>query len=200
MAYLDTALNRASGITWAYRLFLDRLPSDEEVASVHEAGSDLAALTRSLMDSREFVAQLERPILDDEIRPEDRRDAVIWAFKLLLGRELTNEGDIDFMASHHPTVSKLRNALLLSEEFRLMTDQSLYPLLASSVVREFKPICKDPPPAGSFRDFLGDVTQCRFLPATYMSVSGKVLGPRRRGRVRPAPRYGRVGRNAAVGP
>jgi FkbM family methyltransferase len=177
MSDYDTALKR-DGIVWTYRLLLDRDPSEFEVQFAGQATPNTRDLRRALLGSREFMAQMDRPDRAPGIlQPEEGREAVKWAFRLFLDREISVESDIQFMADHHRTVVELRKALTFSEEFRNRNDKSLYPLLTAEVVREFKPICKTAAAPGWFNDFLGNMTRCSFLPATSASISGSVQGP-----------------------
>ena len=166
------------GVLWAYRLTMNRSPTELEQESARQSAVDPRTLCRTLIQSAAFKDQMYGT--DQRLDPlagQEARDAVIWAFRLLLNRDLQDEADITFMATHHRTVAELRSTIVLGEEFRFLDDEGLTPLRDSTVLWVFRPFCTTPAAPGSFRDFLGDTTRCAFLPPEYAAISGLVQQP-----------------------
>ena len=81
-------MNIREGVIWAYRLILNREPSDEELKERVAAFTDPQALRRALRTSREYASLLDRA--GEAFQPHlamDWREGVLWAFRLLLRRE-----------------------------------------------------------------------------------------------------------------
>jgi FkbM family methyltransferase len=108
--------------------------------------------------------------------PVDMREGVIWAYRHLLGREPNDEEAISVHLAHTPV--SLRQAFLASPEYALRHSSGAAPTGTSNPLLEpFTPFSTEPPPVGSFRDFIGSQTRCEFLPDGLASLGGKILGP-----------------------
>ena len=103
------------------------------------------------------------------------REAVVWAYRLLLGREPNDQAAIDVHLGHD-SVASLRAAFMATPEFRQShptssaTTASVTPDEAA-IIDRFQPFFHAPAPAGSWYDFLGVRTRCAFLPDGYDSLS-----------------------------
>ena len=102
--------------------------------------------------------------------PPDMREAVTWAYRLLLGREPNDAAAIDLHAAAHHSVPALRAAFMTTPEFlQTQTTAPVSPLAPAetAILDRFKPFSQALAPAGSWRDFLGITTRCAFLPSGY---------------------------------
>ena len=121
--------------------------------------------------------------------PPTIREAVVWAYRLLLGREPNDQAAIDVHLGYE-TVATLRAAFMATPEFRQVhpassaTPPTVTPDEAA-VINRFQPFFQAPAPPGSWCDFLGVRTRCAFLPDGYDGLSpfamqgppGSVGGP-----------------------
>ncbi len=183
-------LDPNQGAVWAYRLFASRDPSDGEVAECLRSGSTPNAL-KSYVVTHCGVAAIpdpEMPIRISSERPIDMRQGVVWTFRFLLNRDLTDQHAIELLSAMHTTPQALRKAILASEEFHLQQPVSSAELRNQkearltflddmTVIERFKPYCTTPAPSGSFHDFLGVRTRCEYLPPGYLAWSGTCGGP-----------------------
>ena len=106
--------------------------------------------------------------------PPTMHDAVVWAYRLLLGREPNDQAAIDVHLGHR-SVESLRSAFMATPEFMQAqspaTPQSALTPEQQAVVDRFRPFFHGPAPAGSWLDFLGVRTRHSFLPSGYDSLS-----------------------------
>ena len=109
--------------------------------------------------------------------PVDLREGVIWAYRLLLGREPNDEQAVAFHLDHSHSVAAVRAAFLGSDEYQLAHLPPSVSAAHAAVIAAFRPFCSTPAPVGSWHDFLGVRTQCDYLPDDYKSFSGTVQGP-----------------------
>ena len=112
-------MNIREGVIWAYRLILNREPRDDELETQVAAFTDPQALRRSLRTSREFGTLLDRAGEVFQARfPIDWREGVLWAFRLLLRREPSEE-ELRAHLVDQDKVSALRLRLLTTREFEV---------------------------------------------------------------------------------
>jgi len=167
-----------AGTVWAYRLVLNREPNTLEAQAVDQKLDRTDRLIRSLIKSDEFATRLERPdFAEAELSPTEMRNAARWTFKLLLSREVGDEATLQAFVHGRRTLAELRRIVVFSDEFRVLNDKSLFPLLIAEVVRDFKPFPTNMGDSGSFKDFLGNTTRCSFLPPGMAALSGGRQGP-----------------------
>ena len=116
-------------VKWAYRLFLDRR-------------ADSAATCRDLAKALPTTPELRRHFLDSsEYRASNgsaRRDAVTWAYRLMLGREPENQAVVDNLAAATSTIDQIRREIISSEEYQRQAGVALPP--AELRGRVFAPI------------------------------------------------------------
>lgn len=165
----------AECVIWAYRLFLNRDPNDDEIG--HLCNSQGPAQIRSVMTSSgQFSSILDRagrpfsPSL-----PVDFAEGVIWAFRLLLEREPA-EGELNSHMVPADSVSSLRLRFVLSREFELNAGEAL-PLIYFAIVNSFAPFKTPEPVPENMRDFLGTSTSLHYFPADHAHLSGWVGRP-----------------------
>ena len=103
-------------------------------------------------------------------------DAVLWSYRLLLGREPENAEIVQTHARAHRSVSEIRRMFMQTEEFaeRAAADGGRVP--NSEILVHFPPFTGQGEPDVWF-DFLGVKTRCKYLPETYAVLSGQVEGP-----------------------
>jgi hypothetical protein len=124
-------LDRACSVNSTYQQYLGRAADPETLQHYVAAlrnGLSFSDLTREIENSRE--AEQRRQDLDAEransampkvtgvdVPREVTRDSVIWAYKLMLGREPESESVVTAALSN-PSIAELRKAFLESQEFR----------------------------------------------------------------------------------
>ena len=107
-------------------------------------------------------------------------DAVLWSYRLFLGRDPEDMASISRHIADHPSLEDIRQSFLHSDEFKLR--------LAAQVAAQTRPsvnpavLAAFPAYAGLglegfFTDFLGTRTRCAYLPPAYAGASGIVEGP-----------------------
>lgn len=167
-----------SGLTWAYRLVLNRKPSRAETDAAVALGLTPKALAQALLSSGEFDALFTRDVNPEApLAPTERVDAVKWAFRLFLSREVGDEATARQVAEAITTAGDLRRMIAFSDEFRIRDDKALDQLVTTEITKDFRPFCTAPAGAGSFNDFLGSTTRCAFLPEGFQAISQAVMGP-----------------------
>ena len=105
---------------------------------------------------------------------------VIWAYRLLLGREPENSAVIQSYCGQDFSPQKLCRALLESSEFRAQGFASGAELPEDAELRRLKAAFAVPaaePRPGFFTDFLGVRTRCGYLPQDYARFSGVAEQP-----------------------
>ena len=108
--------------------------------------------------------------------PPTIRDAVVWAYRLLLGREPDDQAAVDVHLGHG-SVASLRAAFMETPEFKQSCPATTAAAAAAvtadeaAVIDRFRPFFHGPAPAGSWFDFLGVRTRCDFLPSGYDGLS-----------------------------
>lgn len=162
----------AECIIWAYRLFLNRDPTDDELDKLRQA-RDPEQIRAIIISSAQFANLLDRAGRPFAARlPVDFAEGILWAFRLLLEREPAE----DELASHRlasDSVSKLRLRFVLSREFELNAREAR-PLAYFAIVNGFAPFKTPEPVAGSIRDFLGTTTSVDYFPADHAHLGGAV--------------------------
>jgi FkbM family methyltransferase len=171
------ALDLRDGVIWATRLFLDREPTESDIASL-VAGCSIDTMRRVFVDSVEYTSWLaaERANRIPPAADIDRCEGLKWAFRLLLGREL-DDTTADQMKDCVKTVSDIRDTVIFSNEFRLRAEPGFVDLISYAAIGRFAPFATEPAAPGSFRDFIGTTTRCSFLPPQYLTLSGTVQHP-----------------------
>lgn len=161
------------GVIWAYRLILNREPSDEELKERVAAFTDPQALRRALRTSREYASLLDRA--GEVFQPSlaiDWREGVLWAFRLLLRRE-PSEDELRVNLVADDSVNALRLRLLTTREFEVGSPGGT-PMIDFAVVNAFAPFEKIEPVADGFRDIFGSITRVRYLDPQLHHLGGYV--------------------------
>lgn len=172
-------LNMEQGVIWGFRLLLNREPDSEEAVS-RLASLDLGidGLRRAFLDSPEYAQRFQLAGKTSGIEPitVDLREGIVWAYRLLLGREASLE-HVDLQLRTIRSVDEIRSMFLGSPEFESIDGLGALDLRDVRTLAQFKPFCVEPAPQGWFHDFLGGKTRVSYLPASYLSKSGTVEGP-----------------------
>lgn len=164
-------MNIREGVIWAYRLILNREPSDDELNARMAAYTDPPALRRSLRTSREFGTLLDRAgALFQPRLPVDWREGVLWAFRLLLRREPGDE-EVRAHLIDQDTVSAMRLRLLTTREFEVDSPGGL-PMIDFAIVNAFAPFQEFEPVADGYRDIFGSITRVRYLDRNAQHLAG----------------------------
>jgi FkbM family methyltransferase len=167
-------MNLREGVIWAYRLILNREPSDRELAEGLASYTDPQALRRALRTSREWGMMLDRAGEPFEPRyPIDWKEGVLWAFRLLLRREPSPE-ELKRHLVRNDTVNDLRLRLLGTREFEVGSPGSTA-MIDFAVANAFAPFPRLDPVEGAFRDMLGAITKVRYLGAGWHGRAGYVF-------------------------
>jgi hypothetical protein len=104
------------------------------------------------------------------------REAVVWAYRLLLGREPESEAVIAHHVARENSIHGVRKTFLESPEFR--SDFSKTPKQQQDeIIARFLQASEGKGEEGFLTDFLGSKTRCSYLPSAYSSLSGIVDGP-----------------------
>ncbi len=115
--------------------------------------------------------------------PVDMRDGVIWAYRLLLGREPNDEAAVTMHLNQGYSVAGLRQAFMNTAEYGIAQPQAARTPISSqdaAVIAAFQPFSITRAPPGYWIDFLGVRTQCAFLPDDHLaalSAPGAFQGP-----------------------
>lgn len=107
--------------------------------------------------------------------PIDMHQGVIWAYRLLLGREPNDEAAVTVHLGEGYSIAGLRQAFINSPEYAGAQPQTAWAVLSAAddaVVAAFQPFATVPAPPGFWSDFLGVRTQCRFLPDDHLAALG----------------------------
>jgi FkbM family methyltransferase len=184
-------LNMRQGIIWASRFLTGSdITDDSEIARCVKVCSKTDDLIAHFLAKRSAGSHLE-PLSPVDVVPGsdiDMRQGVIWAHRIFLNRNPLDQQAVEFHLAQRHTPSTLRQAFMLSDEFRMQppglisqamgqTDADRGYLSDKAVVAKFQPFCTTPAAAGSFADFIGVTTRCAFLPPAYATWSGTVGGP-----------------------
>jgi radical SAM protein with 4Fe4S-binding SPASM domain len=103
------------GVIWAHRLLLGREPENEEVIRQYQTALDRSSMVECLINRAEVPG--------DKVAPESiTREAVIWAYRLLLNREPENE---EVISQHQSALdrSAMVKGFLTSPEFHLKANE-----------------------------------------------------------------------------
>lgn len=103
-------------------------------------------------------------------------DAVLWSYRLLLGREPESAEVVQRHASAHHSVADIRSVFMQSDEFGRCATATGARVPDAEILRHFPPWSGAGEP-GFWRDFLGVRTRCDYLPDAYGVLSGAVEGP-----------------------
>ena len=166
-------MNIHEGVIWAYRLILNREPSDQELEQKVAAFTDPQALRRSLRTSREFATLLDRA--GEAFQPRlavDWHEGVLWAFRLLLRREASEE-ELRAKFTESDTINGLRLRILTTREFEVGSPGGT-PLTDFAIVNAFAPFSKVEPVADGYRDIFGSITRVRYLDPNIHHLAGYV--------------------------
>ena len=103
-------------------------------------------------------------------------DAVLWSYRLLLGREPETAQIVQTHAKAYRSVDEIRRIFIHSDEFagRMTAEGARVP--NSEVLVHFPPWTGQGEQDVWF-DFLGVKTRCKYLPEAYAVLSGEVEGP-----------------------
>lgn len=166
-------MNITEGVIWAYRLILNREPSDDELAARVAAFSDPQALRRSLRTTREFALLLDRAGRLFEPRlPVDWREGVLWAYRLLLRRE-PSEAELTANLIEGDTVNGVRLRLVTTREFEVGSPGG-GPITDFAIINAFAPFPTVEPVAGAFQDVFGAITRVKYLDTGWSHMAGYV--------------------------
>ena len=95
-------------VLWGYRMLLGREPENETMIEQRVAAATTPLeICRAIMASDEF-----------RTRVDARREAVVWGYRMLLGREPENEGVIEQHAAAASTPLEIRRSIMASSEYR----------------------------------------------------------------------------------
>ncbi|KQX22741.1 MULTISPECIES: FkbM family methyltransferase [unclassified Sphingomonas] len=167
-------MNIREGVIWAYRLILNREPSDAELAARLGAYTDPQALRRALRKTGEWETLLDRAgEVFEPHRPVDWKEGVSWAFRLLLRREPSAE-ELKRHLVRNDTVNDLRLRLLSTREFEVGSPGSTA-MIDFAIVNAFAPFPASEPIDGAFRDMLGAITKVSYLGAGWHGRAGYVF-------------------------
>lgn len=124
---------------------------------------------------------------------QQRRDAILWAYRLFLGREPESEEVIASHAAEHRSLQDLQSCFLLSAEFVKQSDHleeffrsrlsaSVDPRRPSggAVVEGIIPRLRHAPDVVDerfFYDFMGTKARLSFQPANHGYLAGRVEAP-----------------------
>lgn len=166
-------MNIREGVIWAYRLILNRDPSDQELEAGIAAFVDPQALRRSLRTSREFATLLDRAgeVFQPRL-PVDWHEGALWAFRLLLRRE-PSDAELHANIRDDDTVNGLRLRLLTTREFEVGSPGG-GPMTDFAIVNAFAPFPKVEPVGDGFRDIFGSITRVRYLDPNVAHMAGYV--------------------------
>jgi FkbM family methyltransferase len=168
-----------SGIVWAHRLLLNREPQDRgAIAQIRAIAPTVAALRNVVLGSAEFSLLRQRIGKSSglALAPAELREGIDWGYRLILNREPVQaavEAQLPFVARSED----IRSRLLLSRESREANCPALEPLREFDALDRLSPYCLVPGPVGSWNDFIGVRTRCRYLLASFMAKSATVEGP-----------------------
>lgn len=166
-------MNIREGVIWAYRLILNREPGDQELETRVATFSDPQALRRSLRTAREYASLLDRA--GEVIQPRfavDWREGVLWAFRLLLRREPSEE-ELHANLIDNDTVNGLRLRILTTREFEVGSPGGT-PMTDFAIINAFAPFPKVEPVADGYRDIFGSITRVRYLDPNLAHLAGYV--------------------------
>jgi FkbM family methyltransferase len=121
---------------------------------------------------------------------EQIREAVLWAYRMLLGREPESRAVIAWHASQQKSLHGVRKLFLESSEFRSSLSKisledsefgynfvGVQQLSHDEIVARFLPAWEGKGEEGFWTDFLGTKTRCSSLPSSCAHLSGVVDGP-----------------------
>jgi FkbM family methyltransferase len=161
------------GVIWAYRLILNREPTDRELVDRVADFTDAQGLRRRLRTSREWSSLLDRAGEPFEPGlPVDWREGVLWAFRLLLRRE-PSEAELQHHLRDDDTVNALRLRLLTTREFEVHSPGSTA-MTDFAIINAFAPFPRGESVADAFRDIFGSITRVRYLDRGWHSLAGYV--------------------------
>ena len=104
------------GVIWAYRLFLNREPTGQEIETLSRA-SGAPKLRNILTSSAQFATIADRAgRIFQPNGPIDFREGIIWGHRLLLNRE-PQAGEIEAMLRTDDSIAALRLRFTQSAEF-----------------------------------------------------------------------------------
>ena len=166
-------MNILEGVLWAYRLILNREPSQDELATKMASFTDAQALRRSLRTSREFALLLDNAGLVFEPQwPVDWREGVLWAYRLLLRRE-PSEAELAANLIDDDSVNALRLRLVTTREFEVNSPGGA-PIIDFAIINAFAPFPQVEPAEGAFRDVFGATTRVEYLDRGWSHMAGYV--------------------------
>lgn len=166
-------MNIREAVIWAYRLILNREPGDQELEDRAAAFSTPQALRRSLRTSREYASLLDRA--GEVFQPRlavDWREGVLWAFRLLLRREPSEE-ELRANLIENDTVNGLRLRIVTTREFEVGSPGGT-PIADFAIINAFAPFPKVEPVADGYRDIFGSMTRVRYLDPSLAHLAGYV--------------------------
>ncbi|CAO3460722.1 hypothetical protein [Azospirillum argentinense] len=122
MAFGLTGASRQDGLSadavlWCHRILLGREPTDWSIIDwLRTQHTSLSSLTQWFLDSPEYrgqaIGNFERG------SPPLSRDAIVWAYRTILGRMPEGEDVVEFHLSIHQSFDDMVRAFLESEEFQ----------------------------------------------------------------------------------
>jgi FkbM family methyltransferase len=108
------------------------------------------------------------------------RNAVIWSYRLLLGREPENDEVIEQHLRQNPaaTIDAIRQYFMASQEYLNKSSNPTDPIsrLLANVPLTMRDQTLYAREAGFFRDMFGVKTRLSYLPAMYQQYSGGIAG------------------------
>jgi FkbM family methyltransferase len=108
----------------------------------------------------------------EAVFPVDLPEGVKWAYRLILGRE-PSEDEVAGNASHVNSIRDIRRTFVLSREFELIAPD-MRDLVTFEILNTFAPFAHESAPLGYFRDFMGTLTKTSHLGDAYAGHSARV--------------------------
>lgn len=167
-------MNVREAILWAYRLFLNRDPESDDVLAAGMASyASPDALREAIRTCAEAMLILDQAgTVFDPRYPVDWREGVLWAYRLLLRREPT-EDEVRDQLVPDDTINALRLRLVTSREFEVGSPE-LKGLTAFAIANAFAPFPQRAPIDGVFQDIFGSRTKVEYLDRNWHVLSGYV--------------------------
>lgn len=166
-------MNIREGVIWAHRFILNREPTDEELNRETSVYTDPQALRRRLRTSAEWASLMDRAGQVFQPRlPMDWREGVLWAFRLLLRREPSEE-EVEEHLVEARSVNSLRLRLLTTREFEVGSPGSSG-MTDFAIVNAFAPFPRREAVSGAFRDIFGSITRVSYLDRGWHGLAGYV--------------------------
>ena len=190
-------------VAWCYRTLLGREPESVAAAETHASEvNDLRSLFLRFITSHEYVSKkkvppalvegkeilspsqassssritvLPRNGIVDMVREPVTREAVEWAYRLILGRPPESDAAVSYHLVGCPSIEALRARFQRSREASVERPSTVGESVPVNIISQFKS-WSGKAENDSFRDFLGVRTRLSFVPAAYSRLAGTTQG------------------------